>query len=416
LNRTVRSDARVINIVGIGIVLSLLGDSTLYTVLPDPSVAARLGLSLAWVGVLLGVNRLVRLLSNLWAGILFDRLPRRRLLIGSLIVGALCNLIYAASYGPLPFMVGRLLWGAAWSGLWVGGNTVVLDLSTQASRGRFSGRFQMWFFLGAATGAAAGGLFTDLFGFRGGMLLSAAITALAAALWAFALPETRPNRADDHGQQPSLRDLPWRGSLPAALPVAAVRFVFAGVLAATTILWLEAFIGRQLLLFRVLIPLATVTGAFSGIRMLASLIGAPLSGALSDRLGRRWPVVAGTLAAGSAGLWFMGGQALGLALGGALLAAASAGGVQALIPAIVGDRMEAARQSRALSLVFSLGDVGSALGPPAALALVDELSLSSIYRLSGGLLLAVSVFAAYQALGELKAIEDQDSAIGTSKP
>jgi hypothetical protein len=39
----------IIAILGIGVVLSLLGDNTLYTVLPDPEIAAQAGLSLTMV-------------------------------------------------------------------------------------------------------------------------------------------------------------------------------------------------------------------------------------------------------------------------------------------------------------------------------------------------------------------------------
>ncbi|MFQ5923175.1 MAG: MFS transporter, partial [Anaerolineales bacterium] len=290
---------RVINLLGIGIVLSLLGDNTLYTVLPDPTIWSRVGLTLAWVGVLLGVNRIVRLIFNTGAGILYDRLPRRRLLVGSLALGAICNVIYALAFGPAPFLLGRVLWGAAWSGLWIGGNTVVLDVSTEATRGRNSGQFQMWFFIGVAVGALLGGVFTDLLGFRGGLWVSVAITGMGALLWYFKLPETRP--ADGQGTSWVLgwREFPIRESLPAAVPMMAVRFVFAGVMAATTILWLEGFVGRELMLAWIVVPLATLTGAFSAVRVLASIVGAPLAGRASDRLGRRWPVMAVGLAAGA---------------------------------------------------------------------------------------------------------------------
>ena len=39
--------------IGIGLALSLIGDTTLYTVLPNPEIAAQAGLSLAVVGVIL---------------------------------------------------------------------------------------------------------------------------------------------------------------------------------------------------------------------------------------------------------------------------------------------------------------------------------------------------------------------------
>ncbi|MFQ5944297.1 MAG: MFS transporter [Anaerolineales bacterium] len=394
---------RTINVLGIGIVLSLLGDNTLYTVLPDPTIWSRVGLTLAWVGILLGVNRIVRVIFNTGAGVLYDRLPRRRLLVGALALGAICNVIYAIAFGPAPFLLGRVLWGAAWSGLWIGGNTVVLDVSTEATRGRNSGRFQMWFFIGVAIGALAGGAFTDLFGFRGGLWVSAAITGAAAALWYFKLPETRP--ADDGMASPVLgwREFPIRESVPAAVPVMAVRFVFAGVMAATTILWLERLVGREFELARIVVPLATLTGTFSAVRMLTSIVGAPLAGRASDRLGRRWPVMVVGLAIGAVGTWLMGESVIWLAVFGALLAAVTSGSVQALAPAIIGDRVEEARQSRALSVVFSLGDVASAVGPPLALGFLETIGISGVYRMSAVVLAIAALFALSQQTRERQA-------------
>lgn len=381
-------------------VLSLLGDNTLYTVLPDPTIWSRAGLTFGWVGVLLGVNRIVRLIFNTWAGVLFDRLPRRGLLIGSLALGAVCNVIYAVAFGPVPFLIGRILWGAAWSGLWIGGNTVILDVSTDATRGRNSGQFQMWFFTGVAVGALLGGAFTDLFGFRGGLWISAAITGSAAIVWFFKLPETRSVRDKPPSEVRSWRDFPIRESLPAAVPVIAVRFVFAGVMAATTILWLEQYVGRQLSLTWIVIPLATLTGGFSAVRVVASIVGAPLAGRASDRTGRRWPVMAIGLAVGAMGAWLMGGAVIWMAVFGALIAAVTAGSAQALAPAIIGDRVDEARQSRALGVLFSLGDVGSALGPPLALGLLSTLGIEGVYRMSAVVLGLAGVFALTQIRAE----------------
>ena len=61
------STLRVLVPLGVGIALSLLGDSTLYTVLPKPEIANQAGVTLALVGVLLGVNRIVRLGFNIVA-------------------------------------------------------------------------------------------------------------------------------------------------------------------------------------------------------------------------------------------------------------------------------------------------------------------------------------------------------------
>ena len=393
---------RVINVLGIGIILSDLGDNALYTVLPDPTIWSRVGLTLAWVGVLLGINRLVRLVFNVGAGVLYDRLPRRRLLIGSMALAALSSVIYALAFGPAPFLVGRIIWGAAWSGLWIGGNTVVLDVSTDETRGRNSGRFQMLFFIGVAVGTLFGGVSTDLLGFQGGMWLSAALTVIGGIYWYFSLPETRPEDGARKSDVPNWREFPIRESLPAAVPLMAVRFVFAGVMAATTILWLERYVGRELSLAWIVVPLATLTGAFSALRMLTSIVGAPLAGRASDQLGRRWPVMVVGLTIGAFGTWLMGGSVVWLAVFGALLAAVTSGSVSALSPAIIGDRVEEGRQSRALSVVFSLGDMASALGPPLALGLLAVLGISGVYRMSAIVLGLAGLFALLQTRVESK--------------
>ena len=120
---------RTVTLLGIGTAISLLGDATLYTVLPHPNIAAQVGVSLAMVGVLLGANRAVRLLLNGPVGLVYDRLPRRPLLIAALTIGSISSMIYALGRGFWPIFTGRIMWGMAWSLLWIGGNAVVLEIS-----------------------------------------------------------------------------------------------------------------------------------------------------------------------------------------------------------------------------------------------------------------------------------------------
>ncbi|VAW30541.1 hypothetical protein MNBD_CHLOROFLEXI01-4050 [hydrothermal vent metagenome] len=138
-NRTAVSPWRVLLPVGFGTALSLIGDSTLYTVLPTQ--AEDIGLTLAMVGVLLSLNRFVRLGANGVAGWLCDRFPKRPLFITSLLLGAVSSAIFAfTTLYPL-LLVARLLWGIAWAGIWVAGNGLVLDLTQTADRGRWIGNY-----------------------------------------------------------------------------------------------------------------------------------------------------------------------------------------------------------------------------------------------------------------------------------
>ena len=100
------------------------------------------------------------------------------------------------------------------------------------------------------------------------------------------------------------------------------------------------------------------------------------------------------------GAWLMGGAVSWMAVFWALIAAVTAGGAQALAPAIIGDRVDEARQSRALGVLFSLGDVGSALGPPLALGLLSTLGIEGVYRMSAVVLGLAGVFALTQIRAE----------------
>ena len=130
------SPARVLWPLGLGTALSLMGDATMYTVLPTHTVDA--GIVLSSVGVLLGANRAVRILLNGPAGLAYDRCPRRWLFVPALFIGAVSTAIYALVRGFWPLLMGRLLWGLAWSGIWVGGATVILDVTTDRDRGRWT--------------------------------------------------------------------------------------------------------------------------------------------------------------------------------------------------------------------------------------------------------------------------------------
>jgi MFS family permease len=385
---------------GLGTGLSLLGDSTLYTVLPEPGIALQVGLTSGLVGLALGLNRLVRIGFNGLAGHLLDAKPRRRIMLSAMAIGILANLCYAVSSSPWVFLAGRVLWGAAWSGIWVGTHATILDIASPGQRGRLNGLYQAWFFGGAAATAFLGGVLVDSFGFRTTLWLSVGSVSAAWLVWWRLLPSTvpRPNGTPRGlAGENRLSASVVRASLPPAVPYFAARFTLAGVLASTTILWLGGLLqdssGDW---WKGLLPLASLTGAFAALRTLTSLVGAPAAGRLSDWLGRRWGVISVTMGAGSIGLWLMGKPQMSWALPGALLVAVCGGATHALAPSLIGDQVTSDLRSRSLGLVFSAGDLGSALGPPLALGALGWFSLGSVYLACAGLLLAVALFAAWQ--------------------
>jgi MFS family permease len=382
--------AKILFPLGLGTALSLLGDATLYTVLPTRTAEA--GITLAGVGILLGVNRAIRLLLNGPAGLAYDRWARRRLFIPALFVGALSTAIYAATRGFWPLFVGRLLWGLAWSGIWVGGATIILDAATPRERGRWTGLYQIWFYLGGALGALGGGVLTDLVGYAMTMWICSALTAVGGLVALFMLPETFGVRAGADTQQAGsrsasgLRPLQLRhnGSLWLAVSLQGVnRFVLSGVAAATLGLLVQEWMESSSLALGV----ATVTGVLMAVRTVLAMLAAPVTGAWSDRMGSRWTMLAWGLALGAVGMALLAWELPAAIVAGIAATSVSGGSVQSLTTTLTGDLVGQTQRGRAIGLLHTAGDFGSAIGPSIAYLLLPWIGLRAVYLLCAALFL-----------------------------
>ncbi len=367
--------AKVLLPLGLGTALSLMGDATLYTVLPTHAEQA--GITLAAVGIILSANRFIRLFLNRPAGIAYDRSLRRRLFIPALLIGAVSTAIYAATSGFWPLLAGRLLWGLAWSGIWVGGATIILDVSDDQDRGRWTGLYQTWFFLGAALGAIVGGWLTDVWGYSTAMWVGALVTACGAFFAYFTLPETRPDDLDGSGSSSNSQEK-WQPNFEfyGVITLNGInRFITAGVLAAT----LALLVQDQLPKTNLLLGVATVTGVLLGLRTIVSMISAPLSGVFSDRLSNRWGVTIAVLLIGAIGMLLIISTNPIIILIGICFSAIAGGSIQALMTTRTGDLVDQAQRGIAIGNLHTAGDLGSALGPITAYALLGWLTLNGLF-------------------------------------
>jgi MFS family permease len=381
---------------GLGTALSLMGDATLYAVLPTHTDDA--GISLAAVGVILAVNRAVRILLNGPAGMAYDRFPRRRLFIPALLVGALSTAVCGLTRGFWPLLAGRLLWGLAWSGIWVGGNTIILDVTDQRNRGRWVGLYQAWFFVGGSLGFLLGGLTTEWLGYHRSLLIGATVSAAAALPALLWLPETRKVGWAPGVLPPSppSRDHDTPGSRWEVIAVLSLqgvnRFAIAGVMAATLSLLLQQRLGDELAVAGVTLGVASLSGVLLAARMLLSMAVAPLVGSLSDRPGGRWGLVPWTLLLASVGMALLAFGRPPAIVVGALLGALASGGLQSLVVALTGDLSSQAVRGRSMGLLHVAGDAGSAAGPLVAYALLPHAGLAGVYSLCAALFLLAFAF------------------------
>ncbi len=368
--------------------LSLLGDSAMYTVLPSQYSAV--GITLASVGVLLSVNRFIRVFLNGPVGILTDRWPRRWVFVPAVFLGGISTAIYALSGSFWPLMAGRLIWGLAWAGIWVSGNAIVLDISTDQNRGMFIGRYQIAFFLGAAGGSILGGILTDIFGYHWAMASASALTLFGAMVALLFLPETSQWRspASEISRQVNLEekapDVPQMISATALLGVN--RLVVAGIMIATFGRYLADMLGSTVTIGQLTVGVATITGLALGLSTLIGMVAAPATGRLSDRYKSRWGVASGGLTCGLTGFSLLAiGTPLAL-ISGLPLVSISSGSNQGLSTALMGDLSPRIRHGRRLGILFTVGDLASAVGPPLAYALLPVIGLSAIYGACAGLI------------------------------
>jgi len=248
----------------------------------------------------------------------------------------------------------------------------------------------MWFFIGVATSSFLGAMLTDMFGFRNGQWVSVVVIAATALVWFLYLPETRISEttAKDtvaETDNSATMKLPWKVIAATSFTVFVSRFLAWGVLAATAILWLSEIFGDGMQIAALFIPIATLTGLYTALSNLTSIGITPLVGSVSDRIGRRWPVIGLAMILGGLGLWLMSGEIRNLALIGAFLVPLASSSTETLLPAIAGDRVPKNLRSRALGLINTAGDLGATIGPFAALGALNLgwLSLGGIYKIGG---------------------------------
>ncbi len=395
-----RTSSRILTPLGLAVCLSLLGDLTLYTVLVTQ--LDEVGLSLAAVGVMLGINRLVRIPGNTLTGVLLDRWGRRRLFIFGMLLGVLSTASYGLARGFWPFLVSRLAWGIAWTCINVGGMVMVLDISTRSNRGRLTGIYNTWLQAGLALSPLVGGFLVDTISFRPAMLVCAGLTAIGLAVAVVALPETAQLAGGDTQQEPRpalrldlrrrLNSISWRRTrgllrgnrdlVATSLLLLITLFAGEGVALSTTSLLLQRHFGPAVVLGHLALGVATAGGILLALRsLLAGAVG-PLAGHLSDAHTGRWPVIVGSLVIGAAGFGLLSFAASPATIVlGVILGAVSGGAALATLAAQMGDLTPPGREGVVMGLYATVGDVGSMAGPFLAFAMLSVVDLQWVYLL-----------------------------------
>ncbi|MEF8852643.1 MAG: MFS transporter [Haloarculaceae archaeon] len=385
-----------------GVFFGGLGGGVAFPTLP--TLGPLLGISPFVVGLILSVNRFTRLVMNTPAGQVLDRVGTRRPMIVGFVFQGLVPFGYILGLHAdrLPvgsatvFLLSRSLWGFGSAFVFVGAFSTITHVTTPENRGKWIGYMRGGQSLGFPTGLVVGGLLTDAYGYDLAFAVAGVAGLLAAVVAFLVLPDVSP----DVGASP-LRELP---SIVRADPrIAAVgtvnlvvRFLFAGVLLSTVVLYAGEY--------EIEIGLLSATGV-SGVVMAISVLGASVTtvlvGRYSDEVSNRAlvtiPAVV-VLAAGFVLLAFLP-TLLGIVVAVALIGI-GVGGSNPPLMAYLGDISPSDDVGKLGGVYNVFGDLGSTLGPLVALPLVERVGFAAEYLACAVLALGVGVLVSRTLLGD----------------
>ncbi|MEF8774655.1 MAG: MFS transporter [Halobacteriales archaeon] len=369
-----------------------------------PRLGPLLGISPFLVGVILSVNRFTRLLLNTPAGSILDRMGTRRPMIGGFLVMSLAPFGYVVGMHPeaVPgsaagiFLVSRAAWGVGSAFVFVGAFSTITHVTTTDNRGKWIGYMRGGQTMGFPTGLVVGGVVADAAGITEAFVLAGAAGMLSTLVAAAVLP----NLAAEVNRTAPLRELPAlvsrdRRVLAVGTVNLVVRFLFAGVLLSTVVLYAD----RNAIAIGGLSE-SGVSGVVMAVSVVASSVTTVVAGRISDSLPNRAlvPVPAlASLAVGFAAVATV--PTLVGTLVGVSLIGVGVGGTNPPLLAYLGDISPAEDVGKLGGAYNVFGDVGSTAGPLIALPVAYRIGFGTQYLLCAVLVVLTGVLVASTLVG-----------------
>jgi MFS family permease len=258
--------------------LTTLGDSLLYAILP--SYYSHLGLIPFQVGILLSVNRWIRLATNHMAEFCYRRHPSDLWLIAAFFMGSVVTAMYGIAHLFITFLVARILWGISYSFIRQAGIMTAIKSGSEAHLGERMGYYRginaMW----RTSGVLLGGLSHDLFGFALTLITVSIISLFSLPLGALSQKGLR------RLEKPLANDVPGKGDPTVIFCGFIVGLVGAGMIISTLGLILKEHVGESFTMAGYSMGVVTLTGIILGLRWFIDGVANPILGVIADRIGR----------------------------------------------------------------------------------------------------------------------------------
>jgi len=330
-------------IIGLSLIMSLalIGDALLYAVLP--LYAESFGLSLPWVGVMLSVNRLVRVFAYAQLTRVTGLVGVRRMCILAAIMATLSTAMYGFGQGPIVILTARIVWGLTYAVLVVA--TLSYAVAFRERVGTKVGVAQAVQRLGPILALLGGGWLVGVLGPNYTFALLAIPTALSILI-AYSLPSLEAVVTNASNTQSLAR--PTSIDIVYFLQGYGVDGVFA--LSITLILARQGSLSE-----------AVIGGsALLAVRHFGEAIAAPLFGFIADKAG---PLKVFTIAAVLTTCGFIM-VAVGFTVAGAIIMLIFRGALASLGPSVIVNNLDQDQDVISpLARMHAWRDLGAAIGP-----------------------------------------------------
>jgi SHS family lactate transporter-like MFS transporter len=335
-------------------------DFTVYLLVAS-HIADEFGATLTAVNGVVTATLLFRLLGGTVAGAAADRWGRRPVLMGSIVMMALCDGAIAFAPSLAWVLVLRVLFGFAMGAEWTAGATLAMENWPSRSRGIASGVLQGSWAVGYFLAAMASRWVVPLWGWRGLFLLAAAPALLVIPIRLWVREERAPRAAVPAASWRELFSPALRGRLAWAC---AVLFLGFGVYYALVASY-PAMLRRERGL-----PVPAI-GAVVAWFNVGMLCGAAIVGPLFARWGARVALGLPALLTLPLLPLYLGAAPPLLPLGAFLIAMVTAG-TSGATPVLLTRLFPAAVRARAVGVVYHVGALMAAAAPPLVAGLAER--------------------------------------------
>jgi MFS family permease len=360
-------------IVALVTAICLMGDSMLYIALPI--YWREVGLLSLWeVGLLLSVNRLVRLPLNPFIGWLYKKINLRTGLLMAVVLAVITTLGYGILSGLVMWLILRCAWGISWSLLRLGGFFTVIQCAGDHNRGHFMGTYNGLYRLGSLVGMLVGGFLASLIGLQNTALIFGALSLLGIPLILIFVNTNQEasdptvdqssTAAQDESSKMSYRDWFSAPFLKVIISGLLLTLLFEGVLTSTLSFVIGYHYEQGIYIFGMVIGVTALAGILQAAKWSWGPLVSARIGLWSDGVKGRMPLFITSLLIAAFGFIFIPfGLPIYLWVMIILLVLLSSTALTTLMDALASDIAKNKSVITVMTVYSVALDLGAALGP-----------------------------------------------------